>query len=79
MGFSLQAYAYYIAAERRKKPDLFVLKTVYERAIAEAQKRRWAGESSAEDALRSFWTGYVDFLVRFPIRYPWIRLTVLAP
>ncbi|KAI0916773.1 hypothetical protein AcW1_007863 [Taiwanofungus camphoratus] len=62
MGFSLQAYAYYIAAERRKKPDLFVLKTVYERAIAEAQKRRWAGESSAEDALRSFWTGYVDFL-----------------
>ncbi|KAI0632486.1 RNA-binding protein Prp24 [Trametes polyzona] len=62
-GFSLEGYAYYIAAERRRKtPDLFVLKTLYERAIAEADKRRFNGESGAEEALRSFWTGYVDFL-----------------
>ncbi|KAI9057468.1 RNA-binding protein Prp24 [Trametes sanguinea] len=61
--FSLEGYAYYIAAERRRKnPDLFVLKTLYERAVAEADKRRFAGESGAEEALRSFWAGYVDFL-----------------
>ncbi|KAL7280196.1 hypothetical protein ACG7TL_006615 [Trametes sanguinea] len=61
--FSLEGYAYYIAAERRRKtPDLFVLKTLYERAVAEADKRRFAGESGAEEALRSFWVGYVDFL-----------------
>lgn len=62
-GLSLEGYAYYIAAERRKKPDLFVLKTLYERAVAEADRRRWAGEAGAEEALRSFWTGYVDILV----------------
>ena len=33
--------------------------------IAEADKRRFAGEANAEEALRSFWTGYVDFLVRY--------------
>jgi hypothetical protein len=33
------AYTRYIAAERRAKyPDMFVMKTVYERAIAEATK-----------------------------------------
>ncbi|KZT09316.1 RNA-binding protein Prp24 [Laetiporus sulphureus 93-53] len=62
-GFSLEAYAYYTTVERRKqKPDLFVLKTLYERAIAEADKRRWEGDSTAEDALRSFWISLVDFL-----------------
>ncbi|OBZ68772.1 hypothetical protein A0H81_11060 [Grifola frondosa] len=62
-GFSLEGYAYYIASERRaKKPDLFVLNTLYERAISEADKRRFSGESGAEQALHSFWTGYVDFL-----------------
>ncbi|KAJ3554397.1 hypothetical protein NM688_g3135 [Phlebia brevispora] len=61
--FSLEAYAYYIAAERRtKKPDAFVLTTLYERAIAEADKRRWQGKAVAEEALRSFWAGYLDFL-----------------
>ncbi|KAI8978842.1 RNA-binding protein Prp24 [Trametes punicea] len=61
--FSLEGYAYYIAAERRRKtPDMFVLKTLYERAIAEADKRRFAGEAGAEEGLRSFWHGYVDLL-----------------
>ncbi|CDO70855.1 hypothetical protein BN946_scf184801.g48 [Trametes cinnabarina] len=61
--FSLEGYAYYIAAERRRKnPESFVLKGLYERAAAEADKRRFAGEVGAEVALRSFWTGYVDFL-----------------
>ncbi|TFY58334.1 hypothetical protein EVJ58_g6483 [Rhodofomes roseus] len=60
-GYSLEGYAYYIASERRKKPDLFVLQTLYERAIAEADKRRWNGGANAETALRVFWTGYLDF------------------
>jgi hypothetical protein len=60
----LGAYAHYIATERRpKQPDLFVLKTLYERAIAEAAKRRMAGENGAEEALRAFWIGYLDFMV----------------
>ena len=64
-GFSLEGYAYYIASERRaKKPDIFVLKGLYERAIAEADKRRFAGEPNAEQALQSFWTEYVGLLVR---------------
>ncbi|KZT08482.1 uncharacterized protein LAESUDRAFT_757715 [Laetiporus sulphureus 93-53] len=62
-GLLLEAYAYYITVERRRqKPDQFMLKTLYERAIAEADKRRWEGDSVAEDALRSFWIGLVDFL-----------------
>ncbi|GBE83236.1 predicted protein [Sparassis crispa] len=60
--FSLEAYAYYLSIERRKKPDLFILRTLYERAITEGDKRRFNGESDAEDALRSFWSGYIDFL-----------------
>ena len=43
---------------------MFVLPTLYERAIAEADRRRWAGEAGAEEALRSFWGGYLDLLVR---------------
>ena len=78
--YSLEGYAYYIASEKRpKKPDLFVLKGLYERAIAEADKRRFIGEANAEEALRSFWTGYVDLLVRLtssrlspdPERFPY--------
>ncbi|CCM02468.1 uncharacterized protein FIBRA_04567 [Fibroporia radiculosa] len=61
-GFSLEGYAYYIAAERRKKPDLFVVQALYERAIAEADSRRWNGQAGAEETLRSFWAGYIDFL-----------------
>ena len=62
--FSLEGYAYYLGVERRRKnPDMFVLKALYERAIAEAAKRRFVGEPTAEEALRSFWIGYVDVLV----------------
>lgn len=62
--FSLEAYAYYIAGERRvKKPDLFIIRGLYERAIAEAARRRFVGEAGAEEALRSFWGGYCDALV----------------
>jgi len=63
-GFALQAYARYLAYERRaKNPDPFVMGAVYERAIAEAAKRRFTGEAGAEEALRAFWTGYCDILV----------------
>ncbi|EKM51632.1 uncharacterized protein PHACADRAFT_261883 [Phanerochaete carnosa HHB-10118-sp] len=62
-GFSLEGYAYYIASEKRgKKPDLFILDTLYERAITEADKRRFDGDIGAESALRAFWLGYVDNL-----------------
>lgn len=36
---------------------------LYERAIAEAAKRRFAGDQNAESALQSFWSGYADTLV----------------
>lgn len=62
---SLEGYAYYIANERAKKPDLFIVRGLYERAIAEAARRRFIGEAGAEEALRSFWGGYCDVLVRF--------------
>ncbi|KIM89071.1 hypothetical protein PILCRDRAFT_812968 [Piloderma croceum F 1598] len=60
--FSLEAYAYYIANERAKKPDLFIVRGLYERAIAEAARRRFIGDVGAEEALRSFWGGYCDVL-----------------
>ena len=40
-----------------------MLQALYERAIAEADRRRWNGEANAEVALRSFWAGYLDVLV----------------
>ncbi|KAI0081583.1 hypothetical protein K474DRAFT_1703756 [Panus rudis PR-1116 ss-1] len=62
-GYSLEGYQYYIASEvRAKNKDLFVLTGLYERAIAEADRRRWSGEPGAEEVLRSFWIGYVDVL-----------------
>ena len=62
--FSLDGYAYYIAGERRaKKPDMLVLPTLYERAITEADRRRWEGEAGAEEGLRTFWLGYLDLMV----------------
>ena len=65
--YSLEGYAYCIASEKRaKKPDLFVLGGLYERAIAEADKRRFEGDATGENALRTFWVGYLDTLVR-----PW--------
>jgi hypothetical protein len=44
---------------------MFVIKTLYERAISEAAKRRFKGEVGSEEFLRSFWIGYCDALVRF--------------
>ena len=40
-----------------------MLQALYERAIAEADRRRWNGEANAEAALRSCWAGYLDVLV----------------
>ncbi|KAG6331001.1 hypothetical protein ID866_8087, partial [Astraeus odoratus] len=60
---SLDAYTQYIASERRgKNPDRFILTGIYERGLAEAAKRHFAGETGAEDTLRTFWIGYLDFL-----------------
>ncbi|KZT27355.1 hypothetical protein NEOLEDRAFT_1060705 [Neolentinus lepideus HHB14362 ss-1] len=61
--YALVTYAAYIASERRaRSPDTFILSTLYERAIAEAAKRRFVEDPSAEHALRMFWSGYCDFL-----------------
>jgi hypothetical protein len=59
--YSLDAYSRYIAAESRpREPDLSILTALYERAIAEAARRRFQGEGGGEDVLRSFWTRYID-------------------
>lgn len=42
---------------------MVALPALYERAIAEAAKRRFAGDLNAEAALRAFWIGYIDTLV----------------
>ncbi|KAK2465199.1 hypothetical protein APHAL10511_002553 [Amanita phalloides] len=61
--YSLDAYAHYVTVERRAKyPDILIISTTYERAIAEAAKRRFNGEEGAEQALRVFWIGYCDAL-----------------
>lgn len=61
---SLDSFAQYLESERRaKQPDQFVIIGIYERAITEAAQRRFAGEAGAEEALRIFWIGYLDFLV----------------
>ncbi|KAG8214448.1 hypothetical protein J3R82DRAFT_9471 [Butyriboletus roseoflavus] len=60
---SLEAYMHYLAAERKgKTPDGFIVRGLYERSIAEVAKRRFAGEGSAEQTLRTLWLGYVDFM-----------------
>ncbi len=62
--FSLESYSGYVAYENRARyPDLLVMGGLYERAIAEAAKRKFAGEAGAEEALRSFWVGYCDAVV----------------
>lgn len=62
-GYSLDAYATYIAAEqRRKDPDHFILCGLYERGLAEASRRQFAGEPGAERAMQMFWVGYIDFV-----------------
>jgi hypothetical protein len=63
-GNSLYAYQNYVAYElRAKRPDLNILSTIHERAIAEAAKRRVSGEAGAEEALRLWWASYVDSMV----------------
>ncbi|KAJ7695961.1 hypothetical protein B0H17DRAFT_930002 [Mycena rosella] len=60
---SPETYALYIASERRAKtPSAPILSTLYERAIADAAKRRFSGEQGAEETLRAFWAGYCDTL-----------------
>ncbi|KAG1792920.1 uncharacterized protein HD556DRAFT_1238518 [Suillus plorans] len=62
-GYSLDAYATYIAAERRRRdPDYFILCGLYERGLAEASRRQFAGELGAERATQMFWVGYIDFV-----------------
>lgn len=64
----LVAFSHYIGYERRAKhPDLFVTCGIYERAIAEAAKRRFNGEPGAEDTLRIYWCGYGDVLVKYSV------------
>ncbi|KAJ7855952.1 hypothetical protein B0H14DRAFT_2353000 [Mycena olivaceomarginata] len=56
-----EAYALYIASERRaKNPSYPILSTLYERAIADTANRRFSGEQGAEETLRAFWAGYCD-------------------
>lgn len=80
-GYSLDAYATYIAAERRRRdPDYFILCGLYERGLAEASRRQFAGELGAERTMQMFWVGYIDFVksqgqsVEF-----WRRATRSAP
>jgi hypothetical protein len=59
-----EAYALYIASERRaKNPSYPILSTLYERAIADTANRRFSGEQGAEETLRAFWAGYCDTAV----------------
>ncbi|KAF7313383.1 ATP-dependent DNA helicase PIF1 [Mycena chlorophos] len=58
---TLENYTQYIASERRaKNADWPILRTLFERAIAEAATRRFAGEDGAEAQLSTFWIGYCD-------------------
>jgi hypothetical protein len=55
----------FLAAELKGKfPDVFIVRGLFERSIAEAAKRRIPGEGNAEQTLRTLWMGYIDFLVR---------------
>ncbi|KAF7331655.1 ATP-dependent DNA helicase PIF1 [Mycena kentingensis (nom. inval.)] len=58
---TLENFSTYILSERRaKSPDWAVLSTLFERAIAEAARRRFAEEDGSDAALRTFWIGYCD-------------------
>ncbi|KAF8120579.1 hypothetical protein EV363DRAFT_1474306, partial [Boletus edulis] len=60
---SFDAYMQYLVAERKGKfPDVFIVRGLFERTIAEAAKLRIAGEGNAEQTLRTLWVGYIDFL-----------------
>lgn len=61
---SLEAYHQAINYERRAKhPDIFVTRGIYERALTEAAKRQFSGETGAHQALKMFWSSYCDALV----------------
>jgi len=76
-GFSPEAYAHYLTVERRAKhPDTLIVSTTYERAIAEAAKRRFKGEVAAEQMLRMFWAGYCDALRILDVAWD-TQLTIL--
>jgi hypothetical protein len=60
-------------SEQRAKPqNADLLNALYERAIAEYASKRWDAASNGSDAqledlenaLRSFWCGYIDSVVR---------------
>lgn len=55
---------------RAKQPDLSILSSIHERAIAEAAKRRASGEAGAEEALRLWWASYVDSMVCYCVAQP---------
>ncbi|KAK7056983.1 Splicing factor [Paramarasmius palmivorus] len=62
-GNSLDAYFRYASHERRaKNVDILFMSGVHERAITEAARRRFSEDPTAETALRTFWTGYLDSL-----------------
>lgn len=70
LNHSPEAYDYYIAFEKRSKQiDIQLLATLYERAISDTEKRRFEGIDNAEAALRAFWSGYCDILVRKSSNY----------
>lgn len=80
-GYSLDAYATYIAAERRRRdPDVFILCGLYERGLAEASRRQFTGELGAERTMQMFWVGYIDFVKSQGQRVEfWRRATRSAP
>jgi hypothetical protein len=60
----LEAYASYIAAEKRtQRPHSLVLRGAYERALAIAENRRFGGDETGEATLRVLWAGLIDVLV----------------
>lgn len=73
-GYSYESYDAFIAFETKpKKPDLILSRAIYERAIADVAKHRFAGSSNVEFRLRTLWTSYTNFLVRL---HPCIQRSV---
>jgi hypothetical protein len=63
-GNDLGVFAQYIGKERRARyPEPQIIAGLYERAISEAARRQFKSEAGADQALSSFWNGYLDELV----------------
>lgn len=63
--YSNDAYDAYILYETKsKKPDVSLAKALFERAISDSAKQRFAGAVDAENRLRSLWLAYCNFIVR---------------